>query len=145
MTPSQNKRIMKKMLFPHSFQKPGWIIFAISALLGTAIMFGIIPESLKAFFDKWSDCLNNVAIIGTIIGGILVTCSREKIEDEMISSIRLESLLTALYINYGVMIIATLFVYGLDFLYVMLYGMFTILIIFMVVFRWKIWKTRNEE
>ncbi len=43
------------------------------------------------------------------------------------------------------MIIASLFVYDLDFLYVMLYGMFAILIIFMVVFRWKIWRTKNEE
>lgn len=141
----KNKRIMKKMLFPHCFQKPGWIIFAISALLGTAIMFEIIPEALMPFFGKWGYCMNNVAIIGTIIGGIMATCSREKIEDEMISSIRLESLLTALYVNYGIMIIASLFVYGLDFLYVMLYGMFTILIIFMVVFRWKIWRIKNEE
>ena len=97
------------------------------------------------FFGKWGYCMNNVAIIGTIIGGIMATCSREKIEDEMISSIRLESLLTALYVNYGIMIIASLFVYDLDFLYVMLYGMFTILIIFMVVFRWKIWRIKNEE
>ena len=26
------------MLFPHSFQKAGWIIFALSATLGGAIM-----------------------------------------------------------------------------------------------------------
>lgn len=136
---------MKKMLFPHSYQKPGWIIFTISAILGTVIIFEIVPESLMTFFSKWYYWLNNIAIIGTITGGILVTCSREKIEDEMISCIRLESLLTALYINYCIMIIASLFVYDLDFLYVMLYGMFAILIIFMVVFRWKIWRTKNEE
>ena len=63
----------------------------------------------------------------------------------MISSIRLNSLLTALYIHYALIIVASLLVYDLDYLNVMLYGMFTIIIIFMVVFRWRIWQMKKEE
>ena len=74
-----------------------------------------------------------------------MTCSREKIEDEMISSIRQDSLLTALYIHYAIIIVASLLVYDLDFLNVMLYGMFTILFIFMAVFRWRIWQIKKDE
>ena len=86
---------------------------------------------------------NNIAIIGTVIGAILVTCSEEKREDEMIAHIRLNSLLTALYINYALLIVAALAVYDLDFLNVMMYNMFTILLIFMVVFRYKIWRMKK--
>ena len=87
--------------------------------------------------------MNNIAIIGIAIGGILATCSREKVEDEMISHIRLNSLLVALYINYAILIVASLLVYDLDFLQVMIYQMFTILIVFMIVFRYQVWRLQK--
>lgn len=140
---------MKTMLFPHNLQKPGWVIFILSATLGILILLqyslDVLPQSIALHLDSYTYILNNVAIIGTIIGAILVTCSREDVEDEMISSIRLNSLLTALYIHYLFIIVASLLVYDLDFLNVMLYGMFTILIIFMVVFRWRIWQMKKDD
>ena len=87
--------------------------------------------------------INNIAIIATIVGALLVTCSREKVEDEMITAIRHNSLLVALYVNYGLMIVAALVFYDLDFLTVMIYGMFSILLIFLVVFRYKLWQARK--
>ena len=131
---------MKTLLFPHSFQRIGWVVFAISAAIGAYILFTDNTDSYL---------LNNIAIIGTCIGAILATCSREEVEDEMTGQIRLNSLLTALYINYAILIVCSLLIYDLDFLSVMLYNMFTILLIFMVVFRWKIWRvkkaTENEQ
>ena len=82
-------------------------------------------------------------ILGAIVGGLLATCSREKIEDEMTQQLRLSSLLTALYINYAALIVCSLLLYDMDFLSVMIYNMFTPLIIFMVVFRWKIWRKKK--
>lgn len=125
---------MKTLLFPHSFQRIGWIIFAISAAIGAYILFTDNTDSYL---------FNNIAIIGTCIGAILATCSREEVEDEMTGQIRLNSLLTALYINYAILIVCSLLIYDLDFLNVMLYNMFTILLIFMVVFRWKIWQVKK--
>lgn len=125
---------MKTLLFPHSFQRIGWIIFAISAAIGAYILFTDNTDSYL---------FNNIAIIGTCIGAILATCSREEVEDEMTGQIRLNSLLTALYINYAILIVCSLLIYDLDFLNVMLYNMFTILLIFMVVFRWKIWRVKK--
>lgn len=131
---------MKTLLFPHSFQRIGWVVFAISAAIGAYILFTDNTDSYL---------LNNIAIIGTCIGAILATCSRENVEDEMTGQIRLNSLLIALYINYTILIVCSLVIYDLDFLSVMLYNMFTILLIFMVVFRWKIWRvkkaTENEQ
>ena len=122
---------MKTLLFPHSCQKWGWCIFAVG------VIFGIC--TLASDYGTGS-LVNNIAIIGTILGAIFATCSREKIEDEMVRQIRLNSLLVALYINYAVLIVCSLFVYSLDFLYVMMYNMFTILLIFMVVFRYRMWR-----
>lgn len=125
---------MKTLLFPHRFQKVGWVIFALAAALGIYICV--------TGFDS-TPTMNNIAIIGITVGGILATCSKEKIEDEMISHIRLNSLLVALYINYAVLIVASLLVYDLDFLQVMIYQMFTILLVFMVVFRYKVWRLQK--
>ena len=65
---------MKTLLFPHSFKRIGWLIFAISAAIGAYIWFADYTDSYL---------LNNIAIIGISIGAILSTCSREKVEDEM--------------------------------------------------------------
>ena len=125
---------MKTLLFPHSFQKWGWCILAVGIAFGIYAMVA----------DYGSSLVNNIAIIGTISGAILATCSREKSEDEMVRQLRLNSLLVALYINYAVLIVCSLFVYGLDFLYVMIYNMFTMLIIFMAVFRYRMWQFNKE-
>ena len=125
---------MKTPLFPHSFQRIGWIIFAIGVALGAYSIF-------KGFDGSYT--LNNVTIISIVVGGLFTTCSREKIEDEMTQQLRLSSLLTALYINYAALIVSALLVYDMDFLNVMIYNMFTILLIFMVVFRWKIWRKKK--
>lgn len=125
---------MKNLLFPHSFQKVGWAVFAIGVLTGAYI--------LLVQYDS-SYTLNNVAIISICVGALLATCSREKVEDEMTQQLRLNSLLTALYINYLALIVCSLFVYDLEFLHVMMYNMFTILLIFMVVFRYKIWRAKK--
>lgn len=130
---------MKTLLFSHGFQKWGWCILAVG------LIFGIYALAS----DYGSPLVNNIAIIGTILGAIFSTCSREKIEDEMVRQLRLNSLLVALYISYALLIVCSLFVYGLDFLYVMVYNMFTILFVFMVVFRYRMWclnkEAKNEE
>ena len=125
---------MKTLLFPYSFKKWGWLVLAVGVAFGIYVMVA----------DYGSSLVNNIAIIGTISGAILATCSRERIEDEMVRQLRLNSLLVALYISYAVLIVCSLFVYGLDFLYVMIYNMFTILLIFMVVFRYRMWRLNKE-
>ena len=125
---------MKTPLFPHRFQCIGWVVFAVGVALGA---YSVI----KGFDGSY--LLNNITIISIIVGGLLATCSREKIEDEMTQQLRLSSLLTALYINYAALIVCSLLLYDMDFLSVMIYNMFTPLLIFMVVFRWKIWRMKK--
>lgn len=51
------------------------------------------------------------SIVGVLFmtGALFVAFSREKTEDEFIAKIRLESLLWATYINYGVLLFCFLF------------------------------------
>ena len=53
-------------------------------------------------------------------------------------------LFRSLYVNYAVLIVCSLLVYDLDFLLVMMYNMFTMLLIFMVVFRYRMWRLNKE-
>ncbi|MEG1621998.1 MAG: hypothetical protein RR330_01350 [Alistipes sp.] len=137
--------MMKNLLFPHSFKKAGWVIFIPTFLLGAVIVFNLIDWHNSHL----ESLLNNIALIGSIIGAIFIVCSKEKIEDEMIASIRLNSLLTALYINYALLIIAALFFYDLDFFGIMVYNLITVLLLFLVLYQGCLWYARknlkNEE
>ena len=66
--------------------------------------------------------------------------SKEKNEDEFITEIRLSSLLWAVCVSYTLLLVAFLFVYGSPFFEVMIYNMFTVLIIFIVRFNYILYK-----
>lgn len=148
----------KEMLLPYGFKKIGWAILIPTLLLGILMLidgFNGLPSFLLSdnadtpvyrFLDSaaMACALNNIALIGICVGGILVACSRERIEDEMISRIRLNALLTALYVNYALLILAALCVYGEHFLNIMVYNLFTMLLIFLAVFRWQLWRLKKE-
>ncbi len=79
-----------------------------------------------------------------IISSLLVAFSEEKSEDEYISKIRLESLVWAVYFNFAILLLSFLFVYGLYFLWVMIFNMFTVLLFFIVRFNWQISKLKKS-
>lgn len=154
----------KSMLLPYGFQKIGWAILIPTLLLCAGLLVGYhvfetdFDESARIIFGwlglpvrtagEWfSDAahwINNLCIFGVVAGGLLVGCSRERVEDEMIASIRLNALLVALWINYGVLLAAALLVYDLQFIDVMMYNLFTMLAIFVALFRFRLWRLRKE-
>lgn len=73
-----------------------------------------------------------------IVSGVIHSFCKEKIEDELISKLRMDSLVISLYINYGVLIFFNFFVYELSYFYVMVFHLFTILILFNLIFRYKL-------
>lgn len=90
--------------------------------------FGMVKNNL----------LDEIIGIVFILSAICVAFSKEKYEDEYIAQIRVESLVWATYINYGILILSFLLVYDFSFLWVMILNMFTILIFFILRFNWKI-------
>jgi hypothetical protein len=59
----------------------------------------------------------------------------------MIGQLRLEALQWSVYANYLVLAIAILTVYDMAFFTVLIYNMFTVLLVFIVRFRWLIFGT----
>lgn len=144
---------MKTMLFPHQFKKVGWAILPFILILDAVMMIiihtevrenssGVIHELLNAVNSN-VEIFTNIAIIGSIICMLFITCSKEEVEDEMISEIRYQALLFALYVNSAILIVASLLFYSFDFLTVTMYNMFTIPLIFMVVYLWKMWMLKK--
>lgn len=61
----------------------------------------------------------------------------------MIGQLRLEALQWSVYANYIVLLIAIATVFDVNFLNVMIYNMFTMLLVFIARFRWLIYRTNK--
>ena len=88
--------------------------------------------------------LDEIFTIILIVSGIVNSFSREPVEDELISRIRMESLVMSLYINYGLLILSTLLIYELSYFYVMVIHLFTILLFFNLIFKYRLSKHYNS-
>jgi hypothetical protein len=149
-----------KLLLPNYFKRIGWILLVPSAILG---LFIIIADYEFGFLDTkvftiYSGGLQEPVIFGMIkvnltntivgilflIGAVFVAFSKEKREDEYIAGIRLESLLWATYINYGVLLFCFIFFYAFEFLYVMIFNMFTILVFFIIRFYYMLYRSNKS-
>lgn len=144
-----------KYLFPYKYKKIGWLILVPSAIVGlVSLLVSYEPSFLnfnipaifisELFGDTKlvgmvnNNMLNDIVGLLIIISSLLVAFSKEKSEDEYISKIRLESLVWAVYVNYGILLLSFLIIYDGSFLWVMLFNMFTILIFFIIRFNWQI-------
>jgi hypothetical protein len=108
-------------------------------LLSTDFAISVKNDSVELNFTY------TLQILFIILGGLMMVFSREKCEDEFIANIRLRSLLIAFFINYLLVIIADLLVYGLDFLVIITYNLYTIMIIHLIVFHILLWKNSKKE
>ena len=151
-----------KMLLPNQFKKPGWILLIPSALFGLFIIISdyefkflnmkvfTIYSGSGVFQDPVLFGMTKANLTGTLvgvlflIGAIFVAFSKEKSEDEFIAKVRLELLLWATYINYGVLVFCFLFFYEFEFLYVMIFNMFTILIFFIIRFYFILYRSKKS-
>ena len=79
-----------------------------------------------------------------IISGLVNSFSKEKIEDELISRIRLESLSLSLFISFGLIIISTFLVYNLNYMYVLVFNLFLIIFLFNLLFKFRLFKHYNS-
>ena len=140
------------LLLPARFKKIGFMIFIPFAILGTLAMatdfdfpfLQVHYASTKLFDDGNTNWSEEIILSGLIIGLLLIAFSRQKHEDEFISSLRLESLQWAVLVNYLLLFIANWTVYGFNFLNVMIYNMLTVLIIFIIRFHFVLRKYNSS-
>ena len=140
--------MQKNWLLPYGFKWVGWLLLAIAVPVGiwvAAIGFNYQEVAwLNALQLSDKPLINNHLVLWMWLGAIFVACSREKIEDEMISRIRLNALLFALYIQAAFIIVATFLFNNLDFLNVMVYNLVSFPMIFVGAYRVMLWQTRKE-
>lgn len=125
--------MMKNLLFPTEFRTVGWALLVPAIILGILIYFGAISCA-----GTIETILNDAVIIGITVGSIFIVCSKEKHEDEMIRSIRLASLLNALYIYAIILIASVLLINGMAFIKFMIVNLVLMPFIYVVVFRLEI-------
>lgn len=129
---------MKTILLPRAFSTIGWILLVPSLLLGIFIIFIEPGGSFWGSYSIVETIVNDIAIIGSALGALFITCARLRHEDEMTTSLRLHSLLLAIYIYVGILVVSTLAVNGLPYSYFMVVNLAMFPVIFAFVFRIKL-------
>ena len=81
-----------------------------------------------------------ITMLFMVMGLLLVAFSKEKIEDEQIAQLRLESLQWAVYLNYFVLIASALFMTHQDFKDILYLNLWVPLAFFIIRFRWVIYR-----
>ena len=149
-------------LFPMVFRKIGWCLFIPFLLLGICYLFcdGNFLEtgstSALALFDGFSDtkffCItqndswtDELIVIFLTLAMLFIGFSREKDEDECIASIRMNALVWAILTNSALLILGTLFVYGLPYLNFMSIYMFSLLLLFILKYTWSLYQFRKND
>ncbi|MDB4151940.1 hypothetical protein N9605_00005, partial [Flavobacteriaceae bacterium] len=79
-----------------------------------------------------------------IVSGLINSFSKEKIEDELISKIRLESLSLSLFISFGLIIVSTFLVFNINYMYVLVFNLFLIILLFNLIFKFRLFKHYNS-
>lgn len=157
-------------LLPYSYRKIGLVLVLLAILLGVIeMLLGSLSflENIKvlAIYDSGipfdqsregnsffqiiqDDFRYEVISVVLLLGLLLFGFSKRKIEDELIQKIRLDSLLWATYVHFFLFILLTLFTFGLFYLNILVFSVFTILFIYIIRFEYKVFRLKksfNEE
>ena len=129
---------MESSLLPKGFRIIGWILFVPSIIMGILWLINMLSETdVWPFYGVAESVATDAMIIGIALGSLFIVCSRESHEDEMTRAIRLSSLLKAVYVYVGVLVLTTIFINGVDFLVFALTNLVIFPLTYVVVFRYE--------
>ena len=145
--------MVSRFLLPHNFRLIGLIVLVPFIVLGVLCLhmdfefawfeLKLRPEGNLFDNPEYENFTNELAMIGVLVGLMFIAFSREKFEDEYIGSLRLDSLLIAVIINYALVLLGILFVYGFGFFMFLIYNMYTVLVLFILRFEWVKYRSRK--
>lgn len=144
-------------LFDNKYKKISGLVFYLTSIIGLYLLltdriFDLFTLNVYSLFsESFSDLTygggwienglgDEIFTTIIIISGLINSFSKEKIEDELISKIRLESLTMSLFISYSLVIISTFLIYNLSYMYVLVFNLFIILILFNLIFRYRLYQ-----
>ena len=149
-------------LFSNKFKKISGVVFYLSILIGLFLLLTdriqdiFVVNVFSIFSYEWfgsepkgfgwieNGLGDEVFTLLIIVSGIVNSFSSEKIEDELISRIRLESLSLSLFISFGLIIISTFLVYNINYMYVLVFNLFLIILLFNLIFKFRLYKHYNS-
>ena len=158
----KSKKHIMNYLFNYKYKKiSGWIFYllipvGLFLLLTERIQDIFVVNVFSIFSYEWigsertgfgwieNGLGDEVFTLLIIVSGIVNSFSKEKIEDELISRIRLESLSLSLFISFGLIIISTFLVYNLNYMYVLVLNLFLIILLFNLIFKFRLFKHYNS-
>ena len=92
--------------------------------------------------------LPHLFFIGTtlmvLVGLFLIAFSRERVEDEQIIQLRLDSLRWAIYVNYGILLFSLVFTYGQEVYHILLLNIWLPLLFFILRFQWVLYRLNRS-
>jgi len=145
------------------------VLFVPFAIMGLILMFGhedwlpTLPCKVIALFNgpEWitekavgpspvvqiitDNMIEEVIIFGLVIALALIAFSREKDEDEYVEHLRAKSLVWSLIVNMILILIATLFLYGSNFLAFTWIYLFGVPLVFAIKFEIELYRFRHPS
>jgi predicted Na+-dependent transporter len=125
-----------RYLLPHVWKKVGlWLL--------VPLVFCLVWENI---LPAWIwNIYYTLLPVGFTIALLLIGFAREKIEDEYIMKLRGDSLIIAVVAHYIVVIIGSLLYYNFKYFGFLAYNMFTVLLLYVVIFNVKLYRLRHEK
>ncbi|MEZ4920992.1 MAG: hypothetical protein R2792_17960 [Saprospiraceae bacterium] len=127
-------------LLPGYFKIIGLLMVIPGAILGAMTLYGEfefpwldfkIREKDEFLLPAVENFTNELAFFLIIAGLLFLVFSREKEEDERVQQIRLEAFQWSFLVHFVLVIIANWFMFSENFFFVLIYGMFTPLLVFL--------------
>ena len=153
-------------LLSHKYKSIGWPLFVIFFSIGIFQFFSnwepefldvnvisLFPSDFNFSSEKGGGNIitlekNNIAdeicAFFMLIGALLLMFSKEKDEDEFVMRIRLNSIMTAVFINALIILFSVVFLYDFMFFYIMTLNLFSVFLIYIIRFEWVLHKKRRE-
>ena len=149
-------------LFSNKFKKTSGVVFYLSILVGLFLLLTdriqdiFVVNVFSIFSYEWfgseptgfgwieNGLGDEIFTLLIIVSGLINSFSKEEIEDELISRIRLESLSLSLFISFGLIIISTFLVFNINYMYVLVFNLFLIIFLFNLIFKFRLFKHYNS-
>ena len=149
-------------LFSNKFKKTSGVVFYLSILVGLFLLLTdkirdiFVVNVFSIFSYEWigsertgfgwieNGLGDEIFTLLIIVSGLINSFSKEKIEDELISRIRLESLSLSLFISFGLIIISTFLVFDINYMYVLVFNLFLIILLFNLILKFRLFKHYNS-
>jgi hypothetical protein len=149
-------------LFSNQFKKTSGVVFYLSILVGLFLLLTdriqdiFVVNVFSIFSYEWfgseqtgfgwieNGLGDEIFTLLIIVSGLINSFSKEKIEDELISRIRLESLSLSVFISFGLIIISTFLVFNINYMYVLVFNLFLIILLFNLILKFRLFKHYNS-